>query len=76
MNLIEVDPREEFEITSDKQMVTVADGLDIPVITAFRLLAARLKSIGKYNAILLKDKLVLLEMGCEPIEIGLPNKSF
>ena len=58
LNLIEVDPREEFEITSDKQMVTVTDGLDIPVITAFRLLAARLKSIGRYNAILLKDKLV------------------
>ena len=57
LNLLEVDPRDKFEITSDKQMVTVADGLDIPVITAFRLLAARLKSIGKCNAILLKDRL-------------------
>ncbi len=57
LNLLEVDPREEFKINCDKQLVTVADGLDIPVITAFRLLAARLKSLRKCNAILLKDSL-------------------
>lgn len=55
LNVMEIDPREPFEVNCDTQLVTVADGLDLPVVTAFRLLAARLKVLGKSNPILLKD---------------------
>jgi len=55
LNVAEVDPREDFEVNCDTQLVTVRDGLDIPVVAAFRLLAARLKRLGRRNPILLKD---------------------
>ena len=58
--VIEVDPRDELEITKvnaerDPQFVTVKDNVDLPIIAAFRLLAARLQA---RHAILLKDVLV------------------
>ena len=58
--VIEVDPRNELEIAKvnaerDPQFVTVKDSVDLPIIAAFRLLAARLQA---RHAILLKDVLV------------------
>lgn len=55
LNVQEIDPSENFEVTCDSQLVTVKDGLALPAITAFRLLAARLKGMGRNNPILLKD---------------------
>ena len=66
LDLLEVDPREEFTLDKEGQMITVADGVDLPAITAFRLLAARLKALGKNNPILLKDCLDFGEMPLEP----------
>lgn len=59
IGLKEVDPRDEEAIRELNEMevavpVTVADGLDLPVIPAFRLLAARMD--GKHP-IVLKDTL-------------------
>jgi (E)-4-hydroxy-3-methylbut-2-enyl-diphosphate synthase len=55
LNIQEVDPREDFSVPCDTQLITVKDGLDLAPITAFRLLAARLKRLGRNNPILLKD---------------------
>src|SRR5437660_3052920 len=58
-NLIEVDPRDNEAIarvndSAETELVTVKDGIDLPMIAAFRLLAAKLRS---RHAILLKDVL-------------------
>jgi (E)-4-hydroxy-3-methylbut-2-enyl-diphosphate synthase len=58
--VIEVDPRDATAISALKDadephLVTVKDGLDLPVIAAFRLLAARIE--GRHP-ILLKDTLL------------------
>jgi (E)-4-hydroxy-3-methylbut-2-enyl-diphosphate synthase len=55
LNVSEVDPTQDFEINCDTQLVTVKDGVGLPAITAFRLLAAKLKRLGRNNPILLKD---------------------
>jgi (E)-4-hydroxy-3-methylbut-2-enyl-diphosphate synthase len=55
LNIAELDPTQEFDINCDTQLVTVKDGVKLPAITAFRLLAARLKRLGRKNPILLKD---------------------
>jgi (E)-4-hydroxy-3-methylbut-2-enyl-diphosphate synthase len=58
LNLLELDPTRELgpeTIPCDTQLVTVADGVALPVITAFRLLALRLHQAGRRNPILLKD---------------------
>ncbi len=55
LNVAEIDPTQDFEINCDTQLVTVKDGLNLPAITAFRLLAAKLKRLGRSNPILLKD---------------------
>ncbi len=55
LNVCEVDPTQDFEINCDTQLVTVKDGVALPAIAAFRLLAARLKRLGRNNPILLKD---------------------
>jgi len=58
LNLLELDPTRELDsahINCDTQLVTVKEGTPRPVITAFRLLAARLKHLGRRNPILLKD---------------------
>ena len=44
LKLLEVDPREDFKVNCDTQLVTVVDGVNIPVIIAFRLLSARLQT--------------------------------
>lgn len=58
-NVLEIDPRNDEEVAaanalSDRQLITVRDGLEMEVIPAFRLLAAR---IQKQHPILLKDVL-------------------
>ncbi len=55
LNVAELDPTEDFEINCETQLVTVKDGVQLPAITAFRLLAAKLKRLGRNNPILLKD---------------------
>jgi (E)-4-hydroxy-3-methylbut-2-enyl-diphosphate synthase len=55
LNVAEIDPTQDFEINCDTQLVTVKDDVTLPAITAFRLLAAKLKRMGRNNPILLKD---------------------
>jgi (E)-4-hydroxy-3-methylbut-2-enyl-diphosphate synthase len=55
LNVAEIDPTQDFEINCDTQLVTVKDGVNLPAITAFRLLVAKLKRLGRTNPILLKD---------------------
>jgi (E)-4-hydroxy-3-methylbut-2-enyl-diphosphate synthase len=61
LNLLELDPTQPLtieQLNCDTQLVTVADGVALPPITAFRLLAVRLHQLGRKNPILLKDRLV------------------
>src|SRR5580704_9508113 len=67
LNVAEIDPTQDFEINCETQLVTVKDGVKLPAITAFRLLAARLKRLGRNNPILLKDCI-----NFEPVPL-LPN---
>jgi (E)-4-hydroxy-3-methylbut-2-enyl-diphosphate synthase len=66
LNVFEVDPTRAFDINCDTQLVTVKDGVALPVITAFRLLAAKLKRLGRNNPILLKDYLSFESVPLEP----------
>ena len=66
LNIAEVDPRDEFEVNCDTQLITVKDGVDLPAIAAFRLLAARLKHLGRKNPILLKDCTTFPEVPYDP----------
>lgn len=65
LSVLEVDPTRPLDIASDKVLVTVKDQLPLPVITAFRLLAAALKRAGRNNPILLKD---CLDLPAAPME--------
>ena len=67
LNIAEIDPTQDFEINCETQLVTVKDGVKLPTITAFRLLAAKLKRLGRNNPILLKDCI-----NFEPVPL-LPN---
>ena len=55
LNIAEFDPTTNFEINCETQLVSVKDGVKLPAIAAFRLLAAKLKRLGRNNPILLKD---------------------
>lgn len=66
LNAQEIDPTGDFQISCDSQLVTVKDGVSLPAITAFRLLAARLKRLGRTNPILLKDCLGFEPTPLEP----------
>lgn len=66
LNIFEIDPTQDFEINCDTQLVTVKDGVNLPAITAFRLLAAKLKRLGRNNPILLKDCLGFESTALEP----------
>jgi (E)-4-hydroxy-3-methylbut-2-enyl-diphosphate synthase len=55
LNLLEIDPARDFEVNCETQLISVRDGVSLPAITAFRLLAAKLKRLGRNNPILLKD---------------------
>ncbi len=63
LNVAELDPTQDFDINCDTQLVTVKDGVNLPAITAFRLLAAKLKRLGRSNPIMLKDCLEFGESG-------------
>ncbi|MEI7730314.1 MAG: (E)-4-hydroxy-3-methylbut-2-enyl-diphosphate synthase [Verrucomicrobiota bacterium] len=58
INVLEVDPTKDFDVDSEAQLVTVKDGVNLPPIAAFRLLAAKLAQTERTNPILLKDCLV------------------
>jgi (E)-4-hydroxy-3-methylbut-2-enyl-diphosphate synthase len=66
LNILELDPTQDFQPNCDTQLVTVKDGVQLPAITAFRLLAARLKRLGSANPILLKDCLTFSSVPLEP----------
>src|SRR4051812_1909524 len=66
LNIYEIDPTTDFKINCETQLVTVADHVALPAVTAFRLLAAKLKRLGLNNPILLKDCLALPEPVLEP----------
>ena len=73
LNLLELDPTQPLtidQINCDTQLVTVADGVALPPITAFRLLAAKLSQLGRRNPILLKDCLAFEPVPLSP-EIAL-----
>ena len=65
LNVAEIDPTRDFEINCETQLVTVKDEVTLPAITAFRLLAAKLKRLGRNNPILLKD--CLSGTGFQPV---------
>ena len=66
LNIFEIDPTQDFEINCETQLVTVKDGVNLPAITAFRLLAAKLKKLGRNNPILLKDCINFESVPLEP----------
>jgi len=65
LKVAEVDPTTPFSLADDTQLVTVRDGVPLPPIAAFRLLASRLNQRGYRNPILLKD---CLQMPPRPLE--------
>lgn len=65
LNVQEIDPTRPFAVACDTQLVTVQEGVPLPVIVAFRLLASKLKRLGRNNPILLKD---CLQFGSLPLE--------
>jgi len=66
LNVAEIDPTQDFGINCETQLVTVKDGVKLPAITAFRLLAAKLKRLGRNNPILLKDCINFEAVPLEP----------
>src|SRR5271168_4518908 len=51
LNIFEIDPTQDFEINCETQLVTIKDGVNLPAITAFRLLAGKLKRLGRNNPV-------------------------
>jgi (E)-4-hydroxy-3-methylbut-2-enyl-diphosphate synthase len=66
LNVYEIDPTRDFKINCETQLVTVKDGVPLPTITAFRLLAAKLQILGLNNPILLKDSTTFEPVPLEP----------
>jgi (E)-4-hydroxy-3-methylbut-2-enyl-diphosphate synthase len=66
LNIYEIDPTTDFKINCETQLITVKDGVGLPTITAFRLLAAKLRRLGLNNPILLKDTLDINGPALEP----------
>jgi len=66
LNIAEIDPTQDFQVNCETQLVTVKDGVKLPAIAAFRLLAAKLKRLGRNNPILLKDCLAFEPVPLEP----------
>jgi (E)-4-hydroxy-3-methylbut-2-enyl-diphosphate synthase len=60
----EVDPTQPFEVPAEACLISVKDGVNLPAIAAFRLLAARLNQEGHEHPILLKDS---LDLASEPL---------
>ena len=77
LNVAEIDPTQDFEINCETQLVTVKDGVKLPAITAFRLLAAKFKRLGRNNPILLKDCLhLMVARGIVPVTLPLRQISW
>jgi (E)-4-hydroxy-3-methylbut-2-enyl-diphosphate synthase len=55
LNAREVDPGSEFEVLNEAEIITVKDGVSLPPVPAFRLLALKLQKLNRKNPILLKD---------------------
>ena len=66
LGALELDPARAFELSGDTRLVTVKDGTPLPAIAAFRLLAAKLKQMGRQDPILLKDTLEFEPAPLEP----------
>jgi (E)-4-hydroxy-3-methylbut-2-enyl-diphosphate synthase len=66
LNIFEIDPTQDFEINCDTQLVTVKDGVHLPPISAFRMLAAKLRRLGRKNPVLLKDCINFEPVPLEP----------
>ena len=66
LNIQEIDPTADFSIGCETQLVTVKDGVNLPPVTAFRLLALRLKELGLNCPIMLKDCLAFESTPLEP----------
>jgi (E)-4-hydroxy-3-methylbut-2-enyl-diphosphate synthase len=66
LNVCQIDPATDISLNCETQLVTVKDGCPLPAITAFRLLAAKLKRLGLANPILLKDTLTVPDPPLEP----------
>ncbi|MHB8519254.1 MAG: (E)-4-hydroxy-3-methylbut-2-enyl-diphosphate synthase [Limisphaerales bacterium] len=66
LNVCEIDPLADFTVNCGTQLVTVKDGVALPPIAAFRLLASKLKRLGLNNPILLKDCLSFEPAPLEP----------
>ncbi len=66
LNVLEADPTQEFDVNCDTQLVTVKDGINLAPIAAFRLLASKLRHMGRRNPILLKDCLKFEAIPLEP----------
>ena len=66
LNIFELDPTTDFSVNCETQLVTVKDGVKLPAITAFRLLAAKLKRLGLNNPVLLKDCIHFEPVPLEP----------
>src|SRR5579863_7202234 len=66
LNIAEIDPTQDFSINCETQLVTVKDGVKLPTIAAFRLLASKLKRLGRKNPILLKDCITFEPVPLEP----------
>ena len=66
LNIAEIDPTKDFDVNCETQLVTVKNGINLPAITAFRLLAAKLKRLGRNNPILSKDCINFGSAGVPP----------
>lgn len=66
LNVFEIDPTTDFKVQCETQLVTVKDNIGLTPITAFRLLAAKLRRLGLNNPILLKDTLDASGPALEP----------
>jgi (E)-4-hydroxy-3-methylbut-2-enyl-diphosphate synthase len=66
LNVFEIDPTIDFDVNCETQLVTVMDGLQLPAIAAFRMLAAKLRRMGRNNPVLLKDCLQFESVPLEP----------
>ncbi|MCD8535677.1 MAG: (E)-4-hydroxy-3-methylbut-2-enyl-diphosphate synthase [Verrucomicrobia bacterium] len=66
MGVIEVDPRGDF-VVGGPGLVSVSDGVDLPVIPAFRLLVSKMAEKNYHNPILLKDTL-------KPVDSPMPSE--
>jgi (E)-4-hydroxy-3-methylbut-2-enyl-diphosphate synthase len=74
LNVAQLNPTKDFDINPDSAsgLVTVKDGVSLPVIAAFRLLTAKLKRLGRNNPILLKDCLFSGSACVPPASVGVP----